>query len=123
MGLRRVGLVRRTSALLTTRRLVMSDWTGTNSVAESIKAGCDLEMPGPTRRRGTKALAALARGELSRADISRSAARVLKLVQRTKGLDGPVDEAPERSIDTPETRALIREAGAQGITLLKNEGG
>ena len=101
----------------------MSDWTGTNSIAESIKAGCDLEMPGPTRRRGAKALAALSRGELSRADISRSAARVLQLVQRTKGLDGPAEEPPERSIDTPETRALIREAGAQGITLLKNEGG
>jgi beta-glucosidase len=102
----------------------MSDWTGTNSVAQSIKAGCDLEMPGPTKRRGAKALAALSRGELTRADIARSAARVLQLVQRTKGLGGPVeDEQPERSIDTPETAALIREAGAQGITLLKNEGG
>src|SRR5438132_136038 len=32
------------------------------------------------------------------------------------------EEPPERSGDTPERRKLIREAGAQGLTLLKNVG-
>lgn len=31
------------------------------------------------------------------------------------------EELPEREDDRPETRALIREAGVQGLTLLKNE--
>jgi beta-glucosidase len=100
----------------------MSDWTGTNSVADSIKAGCDLEMPGPTKWRGVKAMKAISRGELSRADVYRAAARVLKLVHRTKGFDGP-PEAPEKSINNPETSALIRDAAIQGLTLLKNENG
>ncbi|KAF2675073.1 hypothetical protein BT63DRAFT_27887 [Microthyrium microscopicum] len=100
--------------------LVISDWTGTNSVAESIKAGCDLEMPGPAKWRGVRAMKAISQGELSRADVERSAARVLQLVERTKGLQGP-PEPPERSLDNPETAQLIRRAGAEGLTLLKNQ--
>ena len=58
----------------------MSDWTGVNSVAESITAGCDLEMPGPTKWRGEKALKAIKEGKLSRADVERSAANVIHLI-------------------------------------------
>jgi beta-glucosidase len=100
--------------------MVMSDWTGTNSVAESIKAGCDLEMPGPAQWRGLRALKAINQGELPKSDIKKAAYNVLKLVSRTKGLHGPA-EPPEQSIDNPNTSSLIREAAAQGLTLLKNE--
>lgn len=98
----------------------MSDWTGTNSTIPSIQAGCDLEMPGPTEWRGKYALAAVANGELSPIDIERSAGNVLRLIERTKGLNGPI-ETSERAIDNPYTRDLIRQAGVEGITLLKNE--
>jgi beta-glucosidase len=100
----------------------MSDWTGTNSVAESIKAGCDLEMPGPAKWRGARALQALARNELSATDVSRAAANVLKLVKRTRGFGGDITEPEERSISNDETSNLIRTAGAEGIVLLKNDG-
>src|ERR1700760_3828987 len=99
----------------------MSDWTGTNSVASSIRAGTDLEMPGPTKWRGKRVLESIARGELSRAEVEKAAGNVLYLVDRTKGLDGP-PEPPERSIEDPATTELIRQAGVEGLTLLKNDG-
>ena len=49
----------------------MSDWTGVNSVAESISAGCDLEMPGPTRWRGKQAIKAVLEGKLDRRERSK----------------------------------------------------
>lgn len=101
--------------------LVMSDWTGTNSVEEAIAAGCDLEMPGPTKWRGQRALEAVAKGTLSKEDVEKAAANVIYLVQRTKGLDGPPEEE-ERTDDVPERRALIRKLGQEGLTLLKNDG-
>ena len=104
-----------------TSRMVMSDWTGVNSVAESIAAGCDLEMPGSTQWRGQRAIEAVKSGKLSAADVENSAANVLYLVERTKGLSDPA-EAPERADDVPERRDLIRRLGHEGLTLLKNEG-
>jgi beta-glucosidase len=107
-------------AIDTDCRMVMSDWTGTNSVAESIRAGCDLEMPGPSVWRATRALEAIERGELSKEDVEKAAGNVLYLVERTKGLNGP-PEPPERSNDNQETSNLIRQAGIEGLTLLKND--
>lgn len=105
--------------------LAMSDWGGTNSTADSVNAGLDLEMPGPARQRGEKLLAA-ARGPTSDpallAAIKTGARHVLELVART-GRWGKFDEAAEEAVDRPEHRALIRKAGARGIVLLKNENG
>lgn len=100
----------------------MSDWTGTNSVAESISAGCDLEMPGPTKWRGGRALEAVESGELSREDVEFAAGNVLYLVERVKGSIKPAEELSERTDDTEERRQLIRQAGVEGLTLLKNQG-
>jgi beta-glucosidase len=77
-------------------------------------------MPGPAHWRGLRALKAFNQGDLKQSDIEKAAFNVLKLVHRTKGLSGPA-EPPEQSIDNADTRALIREAAAQGITLLKND--
>lgn len=100
----------------------MSDWGGTNSVAESIEAGCDIEMPVSDKWRGEHALEAVAKGELSKEAVERAAANVLYLVERTRGSDMSV-ELSEREDDREETRKLIRDAGAEGLTLLKNQGG
>jgi beta-glucosidase len=40
----------------------MSDWFGSHSTAPTINAGLDLEMPGPTRDRGVKLMAAVEAG-------------------------------------------------------------
>ncbi|TGO25965.1 hypothetical protein BPAE_0069g00370 [Botrytis paeoniae] len=100
--------------------LVMSDWGGTNSIAESIEAGCDIEMPVSTKWRGEKAIEAIKNGELSREAVEKAAANVLYLVERTKGSD-MTPEAPEAEDNREETRDLIRQAGVEGLTLLKNE--
>ncbi|KAK2789927.1 hypothetical protein FQN53_000980 [Emmonsiellopsis sp. PD_33] len=101
---------------------VMSDWTGTNSVAESIAAGCDLEMPGPTKWRGERAIRAVHEGELSREAVERAAGNVLYLIERVRRGQPVGEEPPEKTDDTPERRQLIRRAGVQGLTLLKNNG-
>ena len=42
--------------------VVISDWFGTHSAANSLEAGLDLEMPGPPRERGDALLARVGRG-------------------------------------------------------------
>ena len=103
-------------------RTVISDWGGTNSTVESIKAGCDIEFPYSTKWRFDKVLKAIETGELTLEDVNAAAENVLTLVERTKGDDMSVEE-PEREDDRDDTRLLIRSAGAEGLTLLKNEGG
>jgi beta-glucosidase len=101
--------------------LVMSDWFGSHSTSETVEAGLDLEMPGPARDRGAKLVEAVKSGRVA-ADKVRTAARnVLRLVERVGAFEQP-GIAPERSVDRPEHRALIREAAADGMVLLKNDG-
>ncbi|HEU0222322.1 MAG TPA: glycoside hydrolase family 3 C-terminal domain-containing protein [Paracoccaceae bacterium] len=101
--------------------LVMSDWFGSHSTAPTVNAGLDLEMPGPTRDRGEKLLAAVAAGEVSAETVRARALNVLKLMERTGALHD-LREHHERADDRPATRALIRRAGAEGAVLLKNDG-
>ncbi|KAF1912569.1 glycoside hydrolase superfamily [Ampelomyces quisqualis] len=102
---------------------IISDWTGTYATAASLKSGVDIEMPGPSKwRKVEQVKESLEKGELDPNDIEEAAIRVLYLVDRTKGLDNMTPEKREKSIDTPETRTLILQAGIEGLTLLKNEG-
>ncbi|KAH6689902.1 glycoside hydrolase superfamily [Plectosphaerella plurivora] len=102
--------------------LVMSDWGGTNTVAESLKAGLDLEMPGPPRVRKLDAVStALANGELSMDDLDDRVRTLIRFLQQV-GAFTKVPVLNPTAVDRPEHRALIREAGARGIVLLKNEG-
>lgn len=99
----------------------MSDWGGTNSVVESIKHGLDLEFPGPSKMRGKKVLEAIEKGELTEKDVDECIVRVLTWVEKCGRFDLPLAEPEEKSIDTQETRDLIRQAAIEGLTLLKNE--
>ncbi|MHC2569735.1 beta-glucosidase H [Rhizobium leguminosarum] len=101
--------------------LVMSDWTAVKSVAESVNAGLDLEMPGPALYRGKKLLDAIERGEVDLDMVTDGARRVLRVVDRSGVRNTPRVKA-ETSIDLPEHRALIRRAVAEGSVLLKNSG-
>ncbi|KAF2001153.1 glycoside hydrolase family 3 protein, partial [Amniculicola lignicola CBS 123094] len=100
---------------------IISDWTGTYATAPSIKAGVDIEMPGPSKwRQLDQVMEALEVGEITREQIEFMAGNVLYLVERTKGLDGP-PEPPEKSNNNAATSNLIRQTGIEGLTLLKNE--
>ena len=64
--------------------VVVSDWFGTHSAVESLRAGLDLEMPGPPRERGP----ALLRGGRATAtsrerDLDAAVARLLALAEWT----------------------------------------
>jgi len=100
--------------------VVISDWFfSVKSTAASVNAGLDVEMPSP-RWRGEKLLEAVERGEVAEATIDSSVRRLLQLLVKA-GLFESREEVPERAIDLAEHRMLIREAGAEGIVLLKNE--
>ncbi|RMZ83339.1 hypothetical protein DV737_g1674, partial [Chaetothyriales sp. CBS 132003] len=94
--------------------LVMSDWYGTYSTSESIKAGLDLEMPGSSYIRGQLVGQALRCRKLLDSDIDGCARRVLELVKRVAPLGIPED-AEEKMRNTPETAALLRKISAHGI--------
>jgi beta-glucosidase len=101
--------------------VVVSDWfLSVKSTAPSVNAGLDLEMPGPGVWRGEKLLQAVQKGEVAEATIDESVRRILHLLQRTGVFEHPIEQ-PEQAIDRPEHRALIREAAAEGMVLLKNE--
>ena len=101
--------------------IVVSDWFGSRTTAPTVEAGLDLEMPGPTRDRGDKLIAAIEAGEVSLETVRERARAMLRLMARV----GVLDEMPEYkeiTDDRPEHRALIRKAGAECAVLLKNAG-
>jgi beta-glucosidase len=101
--------------------LVMSDWGGTNSTADALNAGLDLEMPGPTRFRTTKAVTeAVEKGLVSETTIDDRVRNVLELIEKVGSFENP-EIPPEKSGDNPAHRKLIREVAGQGLVLLKND--
>jgi beta-glucosidase len=101
------------------RGLVMSDWGATHSVARALNAGLDLEMPDGRFLNADNVKKALAAGELTEAAIDEAVRRQLRVQVEMGWLDTPLDKG---ALDTPEHRALDREAAAEGMVLLKNDG-
>ncbi|KAM0315723.1 hypothetical protein ACHAPQ_011523 [Fusarium lateritium] len=103
--------------------LVMSDWGGTNSVVAAINAGLDLEMPGPPRLRKEDAVKkALRLGELTESTINERAKSVVEWAMKLKAREAEsCSVALGQDTNTPDLRSMIREAGARGIVLLKNQ--
>jgi beta-glucosidase len=97
---------------------LISDWFGTHSAASSLRAGLDLEMPGPARERGDALLAAVLSGEVDGAYVDRSVRRLLTLFRRTGVGETPTDEVTD---DSPDTREVIRRAAIAGSVLLRND--
>ncbi|KAH8920527.1 glycoside hydrolase family 3 protein [Atractiella rhizophila] len=119
--------------------LVMSDWFGTYSTVEAVKAGLDLEMPGPAVMRGAVLQRTHWGGIIHDDDIQNCSRRVLQLVERTKS-SGVPSNAVEKGVslfsltnlsyiysvidignDTPESRRVLRQTASESIVLLKNE--
>lgn len=103
--------------------VVVSDWfEAVKSTAASVNAGLDLEMPSP-RWRGEQLLRAVEQGEVAEATIDESVRRLLQLLVKAGvfELAQPVETVPEQALNLPEHRALVRQVGAEGIVLLKNE--
>ncbi|OIW29044.1 beta-glucosidase [Coniochaeta ligniaria NRRL 30616] len=102
--------------------LVMSDWFGTYSTTQAVKAGLDLEMPGPSRFRGEGLKFNVQTDKVREWELDERVRGVLGFVKRCAG-SGVREGAEEGTADTPETRELLRRVGGEGVVLLKNEGG
>ncbi|KAF9464848.1 glycoside hydrolase family 3 protein [Collybia nuda] len=100
--------------------MVMSDWIGVYSTAESIKAGLDLEMPGPSVMRGAALERSIIAEKVFPSDIDTRVRKVLELLEHAHKSGIPFD-GPEESLDTPELRKTLRTAAADAVVLLKNE--
>ena len=100
--------------------LVMSDWFGTYSSSEAIKAGLDLEMPGPSRFRGEVLGHAVLSKKVKVTELDNAVRNVLNLVNKTRASEIP-ENAVEAGLDRDQDRALLRQAAADSIVLLKND--
>ncbi|TVY45305.1 putative beta-glucosidase I, partial [Lachnellula occidentalis] len=100
--------------------VVLSDWFGTYSTSAAVKAGMDLEMPGPTRFRGNALGHAISCGKVSLEVLDDRARAMLKLVNRCAA-SGVKERAEEIEINTPETSSLLRKLATDSTVLLKND--
>lgn len=101
--------------------IVMTDWFSAVDTVESSKAGLDVEMPGPPRFFGPALAAAVDTGDVDPGLVDAQAARILQLIERVGGLEGPIVDH-ESEVDLPEHRQIIRRAATEAIVLLKNDG-
>ncbi|KAJ8094498.1 hypothetical protein PM082_010932 [Marasmius tenuissimus] len=112
--------------------IVMSDWHGTYSTAESIIGGLNLEMPGtPVCRTNPLVYRALKSQKLSVCGLNSLNTRVtqlLKFIQQQAKLnqevvwgDGEERTTPADSPEAHKARELCRKIAADAIVLLKNE--
>ncbi|MEM9742196.1 MAG: glycoside hydrolase family 3 C-terminal domain-containing protein [Pseudomonadota bacterium] len=104
--------------------LVVSDWGAALETVANARAGLDLEMPGPSRTRGSKLLQAIADGEVSETQIDDCARRVLRVIAATAGLFPPgavPASEPEQAVDLPRHRALARRVAGEAMVLLRNQ--
>ncbi len=98
--------------------VVVSDWHGTHSTVAALRAGLDVEMPGPTRHRGDELRAALAAGEVTTDMIDAAVERLRRLADWT---GAATTGTAEVTAADPATRAVTRRAAAAGSVLLRNE--
>ena len=95
--------------------MVVSDWGGSNSAVEAVRAGGSLEMPAPGLAGARQIVAAVEAGELEAADVYARAQEVLNVAAASAGLPAPTP------YDLDEHHALATRIASEAITLLRNE--
>ncbi|MCA9835369.1 MAG: glycoside hydrolase family 3 C-terminal domain-containing protein [Trueperaceae bacterium] len=97
--------------------LVVSDWGAVHDRVTGLKAGLDLEMPGPKPRRVQAVIEAVEAGDLDEAVLDEAVRRVLSIVFKAQ-------ETPkgQSEFDRAAHHALTRKVASEGMVLLKNEG-
>ncbi|KXA89562.1 glycosyl hydrolase family 3 [candidate division MSBL1 archaeon SCGC-AAA259A05] len=98
--------------------LVVSDWAAVNDRVAGVKAGLDLEMPGPSEANDRKIVEAVKSGILKESILDRTVERILKLV--LKATDGNQRDCESR-VDAKAHHELARRAASESVVLLKNE--
>ncbi|CAE6475372.1 unnamed protein product [Rhizoctonia solani] len=99
--------------------LIMSDWFGTSSADASIKAGLDLEMPGPTVWRGDALQRCVVAQKIRVPEVDERVRQVLKLINKVAA-SGIPEDAEETGNPTDDVVEKLREAAGNANVLLKN---
>jgi beta-glucosidase len=97
--------------------LVITDWTAMNERIDALKAGVDLEMPGPAKANTEKIMAAVRSGALEEAVLDGAVERILRLIFKTRET-----LSTEYMYDKDAHHALARRVAGEGAVLLKNSG-
>nr|WP_249420232.1 glycoside hydrolase family 3 C-terminal domain-containing protein [Rhabdothermincola salaria] len=100
---------------------VVSDWFALAQTPLAIRAGLDLEMPGPARAYGPALVEAVRGGVVAESDVDAAVTRLLGTLDRVGALDHDPAEQP-RSVDDPGHRAVARQAAIGATVLLRNDG-
>ena len=98
--------------------VVMTDWFAGAHTVTAMKAGLNLEMPGPGRAFGPAVAAAVDSGDLDERAVTASVGQLLETFDKATVFDA----AGVPDVDRPEDRALLRRAAAAGCVLLTNDG-
>ncbi len=96
--------------------LVVSDWGAVHDRVAALKAGLDLEMPGPKPSRVQAVIKAVQDGTLDESVLDEAVRRILRIAY--KAAETPQGEA----FDPQAHHALARKIAAEGMVLLKNNG-
>jgi beta-glucosidase len=97
---------------------VMSDWGAVHDRVEGVKAGLELEMPGPSPHRTQAVVDAVNNGELDMAVVDEAVRRLLNII--LKAQETPKGNA---QFDIDAHHALARKIAADCAVLLKNTDG
>lgn len=103
--------------------IVVSDWGAVNDRVAGLKAGLDLQMPGPAPRDDEKIVQAVRSGELDERVLDETVRRLLELVFKATGAVQEKDGKENRvEVDFAAHHQLARRAAAECMVLLKNDG-
>lgn len=97
----------------------VSDWYGTVSCADSINAGLDLEMPGPSIWRGKLLEMSIFHDTVTQKSLDDAVRGVLYLVNKAAE-SGIPEDAYEGLKDDDATAKIVLQAARESIVLMKN---
>jgi len=95
---------------------VVSDWGAVHDRVDALKAGLDLEMPGPRERRVKAVMDAIRSGKLDESVLDEAVRRILDIVFKA------AETEKGGSFDAVRHHALARRVAGEGMVLLKNDG-
>ena len=95
---------------------IVSDFEGIYSCDAPVKAGVDIEMPGPPLHRGAHLVEAVKDGRIAESQIDELARHVIELAAKVGMDDGT---KPEAISQDHQTSHLMRTIAMEGIVLLK----